>query len=193
MGFPCNQRWIMCKWTLQGRWTPPEHPRDTNHGFSARCLRLPIRPVPAHSRSPRACSQRRGVCGTRPLARPTGSWANGIANSTTTMTANGIRSSNSIGNDAVTTTATDIRSLNCIGWDAITTTADGTQSLKGIGSGTVSTVPKATDKVAVSQATDTSAGAGMTSNGTRHETDGHSGPKDNAAAQSHTAGSHSAG
>ena len=83
------------------------------------------------------------------------------------MTANGIRSSNGIGNDAVTTTATDIRSLNGIGWDTVTTTADGTQSLKGIGSGTVSTVSKATDKVAVSQATDASAGAGTTSNGTR--------------------------
>ena len=44
-GFPCNQCWIMCRWTLQDRWAPPEHPRDTSHGFSARCLRLPIRPV----------------------------------------------------------------------------------------------------------------------------------------------------
>ena len=35
----------MCRWTLQGRWAPPEHPRDTSHAFSARCLRLPIRPV----------------------------------------------------------------------------------------------------------------------------------------------------
>ena len=35
----------MCRWTLQGRWAPPEHPRDTSHAFSARYLRLPVRPV----------------------------------------------------------------------------------------------------------------------------------------------------
>ena len=40
MGFPRNQRWIMCRWTLQDRRTPPEHPRDTTHAFSARCLQL---------------------------------------------------------------------------------------------------------------------------------------------------------
>ena len=46
-GFPSNPSWIMCRWTLQDRWAPPEHPRDTSHAFSARCLRLPIRPVPS--------------------------------------------------------------------------------------------------------------------------------------------------
>ena len=35
----------MCRWTLQDRWAPPEHPRDTSHAFSASCCRLPIRPV----------------------------------------------------------------------------------------------------------------------------------------------------
>ena len=45
MGFLRNPSWIMCRWTLRGRWAPPEHPRDTSHAFSARCLRLPIRPV----------------------------------------------------------------------------------------------------------------------------------------------------
>ena len=45
MGFPCNPSWILCRWTPQDRWIPPERPRDTSHGFSARCLRLPIRPV----------------------------------------------------------------------------------------------------------------------------------------------------
>ena len=44
-GFPLNQRWIMCSWTPQDRWGPPEHPRDTSHAFSASCCRLPIRPV----------------------------------------------------------------------------------------------------------------------------------------------------
>ena len=42
-GFPSNQRWIMCRWSPQYRWAPPEHPRDTGHTFSASCLRLPIR------------------------------------------------------------------------------------------------------------------------------------------------------
>ena len=44
-GFPLNPSWIMCRWTLQDRWAPPEHPRDTSHAFSASCCRLPIRPV----------------------------------------------------------------------------------------------------------------------------------------------------
>ena len=44
-GFPCNQRWIRCIWSPQYRWTPPEHPRDISHTFSASCLGLPIRPV----------------------------------------------------------------------------------------------------------------------------------------------------
>ena len=44
-GFPSNPSWIMCRGTLQGRWAPPEHPRDTSHAFSASCCRLPIRPV----------------------------------------------------------------------------------------------------------------------------------------------------
>ena len=35
----------MCRWTLQDRWAPPEHPRDTSHTFSASYCRLPIRPV----------------------------------------------------------------------------------------------------------------------------------------------------
>ena len=64
-------------------------------------------------------------------------------------------------------TANGIRSTNGIGWDAITTTADGTQTLNGIGLDTASTVPKATDEVAVSPATDTSAGVGTTRPGTR--------------------------
>ena len=45
-GFPLNQCWIMCSWTPQDRWGPPEHPSDTSHAFSASCCRLPIRPVP---------------------------------------------------------------------------------------------------------------------------------------------------
>ena len=45
MGFPLNQCWIMCSWTPQDRWGPPEHPRDTSHAFSASCCRPPIRPV----------------------------------------------------------------------------------------------------------------------------------------------------
>ena len=32
-------------WSPRYRWAPPEHPRDTSHTFSARCCRLPIRPV----------------------------------------------------------------------------------------------------------------------------------------------------
>ena len=44
-GFPSNQCWIMCIWSLQYHWGPPEHPRDTSHTFSASCCRLPIRPV----------------------------------------------------------------------------------------------------------------------------------------------------
>ena len=75
--------------------------------------------------------------------------------------------SNGIGNNAITTTVNGVRSPSGIGWDAVTMTADGTQSLKGIGSGTISTVPKATDEVAVSSATDASTGAGMTSHGMR--------------------------
>ena len=61
MGFPRNPSWIMCRWTLRGRWAPPEHPRDTSHAFSARCLRLPIRPVPAWtSQKPQIRRRRRG-------------------------------------------------------------------------------------------------------------------------------------
>ena len=41
-GFPLNPRWIMCRWTLQDHWGPPEHPRDTSHTFSTSCLRLQI-------------------------------------------------------------------------------------------------------------------------------------------------------
>ena len=29
--FPLNASWIMCSWTPQYRWAPPEHPRDTSH------------------------------------------------------------------------------------------------------------------------------------------------------------------
>ena len=45
MGFPSNQRWIMCRWSPQARWAPRKHPGDTSHTFSASCLRLPIRPA----------------------------------------------------------------------------------------------------------------------------------------------------
>ena len=45
MGFPWNPSWIICRWSPQYHWGPPEHPRDTSHTFSASCLRLPIRPV----------------------------------------------------------------------------------------------------------------------------------------------------
>ena len=44
-GFPCNPSWIMCRWTLQGRWAPPDHLRDTSHTFPASCCWLPICPV----------------------------------------------------------------------------------------------------------------------------------------------------
>ena len=33
--FPSNPSWIMCRWTLQGRWAPPEHPRDASHVLHA--------------------------------------------------------------------------------------------------------------------------------------------------------------
>ena len=62
-GFPLNQRWVMCGRTLQDRWAPPEHPRDTSHGFSASCCRLPIRPVQTGRR---ACKQ---------VSRHASSWA----------------------------------------------------------------------------------------------------------------------
>ena len=73
-GFPCNQRWIMCRWTLQDRWAPPEHPRDTSHGFSARCLRLPIRPVVrATSHAPgmhAPCMLRHAAAAIPPISQP---------------------------------------------------------------------------------------------------------------------------
>ena len=62
-GFPLNQRWIMCRWSPQYRWAPPEHPRDSSHAFSAWCLRLPIRPVCAsnlwHAHSKYECIHKR--------------------------------------------------------------------------------------------------------------------------------------
>ena len=44
-GFPCSPSRIGCMWSPQDRWAPPEHPSNTSHTFSARCCRLPIRPV----------------------------------------------------------------------------------------------------------------------------------------------------
>ena len=41
-GFPSNPSWTGCRWSPQGRWTPPGHPHDTP---PARCCRLPICPV----------------------------------------------------------------------------------------------------------------------------------------------------
>ena len=58
-GFPLNQRWIMCRWSLQYHWGPPEHPRDTSHTFSASCCRLPIRPVCGILAQPREPAQLR--------------------------------------------------------------------------------------------------------------------------------------
>ena len=36
MGFPRNKRWIMCRWSPEYHWGPPEHPGDTSNAFSAR-------------------------------------------------------------------------------------------------------------------------------------------------------------
>ena len=47
MGFPCNPSLIMCRWSPQDRWAPPEHPQDTSSAPPSSYRRLPIRPVSA--------------------------------------------------------------------------------------------------------------------------------------------------
>ena len=53
-GFHGHPSWIMCRWSQQDRWAPPEPPQNTTSTPPSSCCRLPIRPVARERASDRA-------------------------------------------------------------------------------------------------------------------------------------------